>query len=216
MQNFSLRYSPIALLLFLISCGQNSSEVSSVPYFNDVSLTPLWVLSDSVNRLISHQVGSFSLTNQNDRVVNDNAMDDKITVVDFFFTRCPGICPKLSKNMARIQDSLAETEDILLLSYSVTPDVDSVPVLKKYADAHGAIDGVWHLLTGEKKMIYDLARTSFFADVDTGDNAFLHTELFYLIDGNRRIRGVYNGTLGTDVVQLVKDIQALRSEAKAS
>ena len=204
------------IVLLFVGCNQSPKDVSSLPYFNDSVMTPRWIPSDSVDRLALHHIGQFSLTNQQGETVTQDVMNGNITVVDFFFTRCPGICPKLSKNMARVQDSLAKTENILLLSYSVTPDVDSVSVLKSYADAHGAIDGVWHLLTGEKRIIYDLARTSFFADVDTGDDAFLHTELFYLIDGDRRIRGVYNGTLGTDVVQLVKDIRILQSEAKTS
>ena len=207
----AIRYS-LVIVLGMLGASGGRTERSSVPYFNGADLTPLWISSDSVDLLVPHTTGSFSLTNQNGEHVTEQEMENRITVVDFFFTSCPGICPTLSKNMARVQDSLKDLDDILLLSYSVTPEVDSVPVLKKYAEAQGAVDGTWHLLTGDRNSIYDLARTSYFADVDTSADAFLHTELFYLIDGDRRIRGVYNGTLGTDVVRLVEDIRALEEE----
>ena len=208
------RYSLILFLLLLVSCGKEESESTRLPYFDDSDMTPVWVAPDSVDMALTHTIGEFSLTDQDGKTVTQDMMNNQITVVDFFFTRCPGICPTLSKNMARVQDSLKSLDDLLLLSYSVTPDVDSVPVLKKYAEAQGAIEGTWHLLTGNKEEIYDLARESYFSDVDTGANAFLHTELFYLIDGERRIRGVYNGTLGTDVARLIEDIQVLQEETK--
>jgi len=111
--------------------------------------------------------------------------------------------------MARLQDSLDGIDDLLLLSFSVTPDVDSVPILRDYAATYGADPARWHLMTGRKREIYDLARTSFFADVDTTDDAFLHSETFWLLDRTGRIRGVYNGTLGADVVNLIGDVRRL-------
>ena len=205
--------SLFSLLLLLCSCSDKASQSSAIPYFNESGLTPLWVSSDSIDLVVPHRIGSFRLTDQNGKAVTEELMDNKITVVDFFFTSCPGICPTLSKNMARIQEQLADTSGILLLSYSVTPQADSVPVLKSYANAYGAIDGTWHLLTGDRGTIYDLARESYFANVDTGADAFLHTEYFYLIDGDRRIRGIYNGTLGTEVQNLLEDINQLKKES---
>ncbi|MCB0711420.1 MAG: SCO family protein [Ignavibacteriae bacterium] len=202
--------SLVAPLVILVGCADEPSLSSGVPYFNEATLTPLWVRADSVEKVITHRIGDFSLQDQDGEGFTQSAMEGKITVVDFFFTSCPGICPILSKNMARIQDSLKGEDGLLLLSYSVTPEADSVPILKKYAEAQGAIEGTWYLLTGNKSEIYGLARESFFANVDTGADAFLHTELFYLIDEDRHIRGVYNGTLGTDVVRLVEDIRMLR------
>jgi len=204
------------LLLTVAGCFESSEEpVTTLPYFNDTTLTPLWVSGDSVEAAISHRAGPFSFVDQRGESTTEALLDGKVTVVDFFFTTCPSLCPKLTRNMLRLQDSLTGVSDAMLLSISVTPERDSVPVLAAYAEANGIDYDRWRLLTGTHSMVYGTARGSFFADVDTGPRAFLHSETFYLLDGNRRIRGVYNGTLGTDIVQLVEDIRALETERKA-
>ena len=207
---FVFRTVVLLFVAFSGGCGEAEENVSALPYYNDESLTPLWVAADSVDGRIAHKVGNFSLTDQNDGVVTQKVMEGNITVVDFFFTSCPALCPKLTRSMLRIQDSIQGEPGVQLLSLSVTPEQDSVPVLKAYAEANGIDDAQWHLLTGSHSAIYSAAREHYFADVDTGANAFLHTETFYLVDGQRRIRGVYNGTLATDVVQLVEDIRTLQ------
>ena len=195
--------------LLLAGCGEERAKSPLLPYYNDSTLTPLFVADDSVETRITHKVGDFRLTDQNGREVTGEMMEGRITVIDFFFTRCPGICPTLSDNLARLQDSLSDVDDLLLLSFSVTPDIDSVPILKDYAETYGADDDVWRLMTGDRTSIYSFASTSLFADVDTGQDSFLHSETFFLIDQKRRIRGVYNGTLGAEVVNLIADVRAM-------
>lgn len=195
--------------LLILGCGEERTESPLLPYYNDSTLTPLFVADDSVEGRVTHQVGDFRLTDQNGREVTGEMMEGRITVIDFFFTRCPGICPTLSDNLARLQDSLSDVEDLLLLSFSVTPDIDSVPILKDYAESYGADDDRWRLMTGDRELIYSFARTSLFADVDTGQDSFLHSETFFLIDRERRIRGVYNGTLGPEVVNLIADVRGM-------
>ena len=162
-----------------------------------------------------HKIGPFSLTNQNGLKVTEQDYRNKIYVADFFFTTCQGICPKMTANMGLIQEAIKEDSQVKLVSFSVTPEIDSVAQLKKYALEKGVIDTKWNLLTGEKKHIYELARKSFFAaknDGDGGRNDMIHTENFILIDPDKRIRGFYDGTDTNVMKKLIADIKILQKE----
>ena len=162
-----------------------------------------------------HKIGPFSLTNQNGLKVTEQDYRNKIYVADFFFTTCQGICPKMTANMGLIQEAIKEDSQVKLVSFSVTPEIDSVAQLKKYALEKGVIDTKWNLLTGEKKHIYDLARKSFFAAKNDGDgnnNQLIHTENFILIDPDKRIRGFYDGTDSNVMKKLIADIKILQKE----
>lgn len=162
-----------------------------------------------------HKIADFKLKNQNNRWVTQNTFKNKIYLADFFFTTCPSICPIMTDNMSIIQDAFRNDPSILLLSHSVTPLIDSVAQLKKYALEKGVIDKKWHLVTGPKKEIYDLARQSYLA-VKTNQNddkyGMIHTENFILIDPDRRIRGFYDGTVREDMEKVKKDILNLKVE----
>ncbi len=140
----------------------------------------------------------------------------KIHVADFFFTSCSSICPVMTNHMKKIDSVYKDDQNIVLLSYSVTPWLDNVKVLKDYAERYHVKNPNWHFLTGSKAEIYTLARQSYFADEDLGftkdSTNFLHTEHFLLIDKNKRIRGIYNGTLELEIDQLIKDIAILKKE----
>ncbi|MEM9647447.1 MAG: SCO family protein [Bacteroidota bacterium] len=161
-----------------------------------------------------HTIADFELTNQNGKTITQDTYQDKIYVADFFFTTCPTICPIMTKNMAEIQKSILDDDDVMLLSHSVTPAIDSVAQLKKYAQEKGVIDNKWNLVTGEKKQIYELARKSYLAvktDGDGGPYDMIHTENFILVDKERRIRGFYDGTNPKEIKKLLKDLQILRA-----
>ncbi len=161
-----------------------------------------------------HTIEDFQLTNQNGQIVTQENYADKIYVADFFFTTCPTICPIMTKNMAQIQNSILDKSDVLLLSHSVTPQIDSVAQLKKYAIEKGVLDHKWNLVTGDKKQIYELARKSYLAvktDGDGGPYDMIHTENFILVDKERRIRGFYDGTNSEEIEKLLSDLQILRS-----
>jgi len=161
-----------------------------------------------------HTIANFELINQNGNLVTQEDYQDKIYVADFFFTTCPSICPIMTKNMGLIQENILNDNDIMLLSHSVTPKIDSVPQLKKYALEKGVIDKKWNLVTGDKKQIYELARKSYFAVTDDGDGGpfdMIHTENFILVDKERRIRGFYDGTKNEDIEKLLEDIQILKT-----
>ena len=160
-----------------------------------------------------HTVADFSLINQNGQTVTQADYANKIYIADFFFTTCPSICPIMTKNMAQIQSRIKEDREVMLLSHSVTPDIDSVAQLKKYAIAKGVDDTKWNLVTGDKKQIYDLARKSYLAVKEGGDGGsydMIHTENFMLIDKKRRIRGYYNGTKQKDIDKLMEDLKILK------
>ncbi|SDG71339.1 SCO family protein [Winogradskyella thalassocola] len=160
-----------------------------------------------------HKIADFSLTNQNGETITQDTYKDKIYVADFFFTTCQTICPIMTKNMERVQKAIINDDDIMLLSHSVTPKIDSVAQLKKYALEKGVIDRKWNLVTGDKKQIYELARKSYLA-VKTDGNGdqydMIHTENFMLIDKKRQIRGFYDGTKPEDIDRLLEDIETLK------
>ena len=161
-----------------------------------------------------HTIADFSLTNQNGEIVTQDDYKDKIYVADFFFTTCQTICPIMTDHMYQIQKEIISDDDIMLLSHSVTPKIDNVAQLKKYAKEKGVIDRKWNLVTGDKKQIYELARKSYLA-VKTDGNGdeydMIHTENFLLIDKKRQIRGFYDGTKPEDIERLLGDIEILKS-----
>lgn len=160
-----------------------------------------------------HTIANFKLVNQNGDTITQANYKDKIYVADFFFTTCPTICPIMTKNMAEIQDAILNDPEIMLLSHSVTPVIDSVPQLKKYALEKGVVDSKWNLVTGDKKQIYELARKSYLAvknDGDGGPYDMIHTENFILVDKEKRIRGFYDGTNPEDIDKLLADIKILK------
>jgi len=161
-----------------------------------------------------HTIADFSLTNQNGQTITQKDYEGKIYVADFFFTTCPSICPIMTKNMATIQTEILDDDEVLLLSHSVTPEIDSVAQLKKYALEKGVVDAKWNLVTGDKKQIYELARKSYLAVKDDGDGGpydMIHTENFMLIDKEKRIRGTYDGTNPEEIETLLKDLAILKA-----
>jgi len=165
-----------------------------------------------------HTIMDFSLTDQTGGTFTLADVGDRIIVSDFFFTTCPTICPKMTVEMARVQEVFKNEPRLLLLSHSVTPEIDSVEVLAAYADLHGADPARWRFLTGPRKQIYALARRSYFAAMDEGDGGpddFVHTENFVLVDPQRRLRGFYDGTSTQDVDRLIGDIRKLLKEGKS-
>ena len=162
-----------------------------------------------------HKIAPFSFENQNGKTITEDDYEGKIYIADFFFTTCSTICPKMTANMVNIQEEILNDSTVMLLSYSVTPKIDSVPQLKKYAIEKGVNDQKWNLLTGNKKEIYTLARKSYFVvkeDGDGGPHDMIHTENFVLVDPDKRIRGYYDGTSKTAMDSLKLDLVTLKEE----
>lgn len=213
------KYSYIVLFFVLLSActkQEKVDKVSTLPFFTSASFTPQWIATSQEQYAKIHSIPDFSFVNQDGIAVNKQTYKDKIYVADFFFVSCPGICPKLTKNMGALQERFREDKEVLLLSHTVMPWRDSVPVLKEYALENKIDSQKWNLVTGDKDAIYKLARTAYFADEDFAktqdEEAFIHTENFVLIDKKGRIRGVYNGTLEIETKRLIRHIEMLKKE----
>jgi len=169
----------------------------SLPIYSPRDINPELVDSTVQHIGNDHKIADFSFTNQNGKLITQKDYENTIYVADFFFTTCPTICPKMTDNMVWLQNQLKNNPKVKLLSFSVTPDIDTPEVLKKYALEKGVDDSRWNLVTGDKKDIYYLARKSYLA-VKTGKPEemydMVHTENFILVDKNKRIRGFYDGT----------------------
>jgi protein SCO1/2 len=164
---------------------------------------------------IEHSVAEFELYSQEGDTISLANLKGKIYVADFFFTTCGNICPKMTTQMKGLHDYYINDEDVMFVSHTVYPEIDSVDVLKAYAEKYDVNSEKWIMLTGPKQEIYSLARKSYFAvltEGDGGERDFIHTENFVLMDKKQRIRGYYDGTLPEDMERLKKDIEILRLE----
>jgi protein SCO1/2 len=200
----------VLILLVLTSC---SKKEDTLPFYNSPTFNPIWDVSN-VNNF--HKIRDFSLIDQDGQTFTERNIEGKICVVDFFFTSCPGICPKMTNSLSTVSKAFKKDTDFLILSHSVTPDKDNPAVLKKYAERKKINTKSWKLLTGKKSEIYDLGRNYYFVDENLGEKKseddFLHTENFVLLDKNQRIRGIYNGLDVDAVNQLIEDIKILQKE----
>jgi len=204
--NLSLKLIPVFALLILISCKESKPSLV-MPVYGPKTL----VNSDTVY----HTIGNFSLTNQYGEIVTQDNMKNKIVISNFFFATCQSICPEMSTNLTYVQELFAKDDSLLILSHSVNPLHDTVEVLMTYATTYSAVKNKWHLLTGDKKVIYDLAKNSYLVNAledDGTPEGFLHSELFLLIDSKSRIRGMYDGTDKADVEKLVAAVKLLKTE----
>jgi len=203
---------------FCSGCSEGKSEVEtkktdsvvSLPYYDSPDFTPIW---DPNGSDTLHSVSDFLFTDQNGGSVSEKTTEGKIYLVNFFFSTCGSICPKMMRNMEKVQNEFRESDDVLFISHTVMPWMDSVEILKKYSTNFNVIDSKWYFVTGQKSEIYNLARTSYFVEEEPGftkdSTEFLHTEHFILIDKNRHLRGIYNGTLELEMERVIDDINLL-------
>jgi protein SCO1 len=169
----------------------------------------------SIVDTVYHTIGDFSFINQYGDTVTQTDVEGKVKIVDFFFVDCQTICPKMSSQLKRVQERIRTTDEIVILSHTVNPESDSVPVLSRYAEEYGAIRNKWHLLTGDKKELYRIAREGYLVNAlqgDGGPDDFIHTELFVLVDHKNRIRGFYDGTSATAVDTLIDELKVLMKQ----
>ena len=223
MASFFKKYKLFITTLFVLSC------IIITLFYNILSPTrilpiyqPAQVNYELVDSTIQyqkkyHRIANFSLTNQNGDTITQEFYKDKIYVADFFFTTCQTICPIMTDHMYDIQKQTISDPEVLLLSHSVTPEVDNVAQLKRYAKKKLVNSSKWNLVTGNKKQIYELARKSYLAVKNAGNGGpfdMIHTENFMLIDKKRQIRGFYDGTDSEEIERLLEDIKVLKASYK--
>lgn len=196
------------ILLALISCKEVSvTNEASLPFFGEKKVIN--------NDTVYHVIKPFLFINQYNEKVTEQTTEGKIYVADFFFASCQSICPQMSSQLTYVQRAFEKNDSVLILSHTVNPLHDTVKVLNDYATQYGAVKNKWHLLTGNKKDIYDLAKESYLVNAlqdDGTPEGFLHSELFVLVDAKRRIRGYYDGTDSLAVVKLINDITILTKQ----
>ena len=201
------------LLFAFYGCMQPKN---TLPFYNSADFTAEWIRpSDDIYSTI-HTIDTFALKNQLGYTITKDSLDGSIYVANFFFTTCPGICPKMTGNLAILQDKYAKEKQFKLVSFSVMPWIDSVSQLKEYGDLHAINPAKWYLLTGKKERIYQLGRQSYFSErrlgLDKDSSAFLHTESMLLVDKKGRIRGIYNATDKAEIKRITEDIDILLNE----
>ncbi len=203
-------FSIASAILFLFYEALTPKKVLPIFQPNDVNYELVDSSIQHVKRF--HKIKNFEFLNQNGETISEKDYDGFIYVADFFFTTCPSICPIMTNNMVKIQNFIRDKEKVKLLSFSVTPDIDSVSVLKEYSIKKGVDDKYWNLLTGDKSKIYSLARKSFLVvkeNTESDSHNLIHTENFVLVDREKRIRGYYDGTDDIDMQVLKEDIEIL-------
>lgn len=214
-QMFRIVFLLVVSSSILFSCSDKEPQTIQLPYYNDADFTPLFIIDETeINKKITHEISDFHFLNQDSAWVTNSYIEGKIHVANFIFTRCGSICPVMTHNFKKISDTFKADTNFVMLSFSVTPWIDKPYVLKKYKQDNAIENPNWHFLTGNKSDIYTLARTSYFAEEDIGyskdSSEFLHTEHIILVDKNKRIRGIYNGTLEFEMIQLSDDIKTLK------
>ncbi|MGE4345776.1 MAG: SCO family protein [Flavobacteriaceae bacterium] len=194
----------LILLCIVASCSEESEKL---PYLGNPTI---------VNNIeIQHTIKDFSFLNQDSLVVTNDTFKNKIYIADFIFLRCPTICPVMNMELKRVYDTFKDNENVLFVSHTVDPENDTIPVLKAYSENLEVNPKKWHFLWGEQNDIFDIAKNSYFTqayeDLDA-PGGYAHSGGFILVDKNRHIRGVYDGTNSVDVDRLIKEIVILLNE----
>ena len=207
---------PALLFLFLKFFGQNHYNVRT--YF-PVSVDSVKVTGSVRLDTVFHEIPPFKFTSQDGEPVTNETFKDDIYVVDFIFTKCPNVCPKMTSQMTRVQDAFENNDEVKILSHTVDPKNDSAEVLNDYAAEYRAKKGKWYFVTGAKKELYDIARNGYYVTAVEGDGGktdFIHTEKFVLVDQNRHIRGYYNSLDPEEIDRLIVEIKVLLYEKNRS
>jgi len=195
-----------AIVVSTSNASRAQAATETLPYYDSVDLTPRWNIS-------GHRIAPFVMTTQAGEKLSSEDLAGRVYLASFIYTRCASICPRLVENLMKVQKAVTDPR-VLMVSFSVTPALDTPVVLADFARDRGIDVARWKLLTGEQTTIYALARDSFFADdtrlAGTGaDNDFLHTEKIALVDGTGRLRGIYNGTQPAEIDHAIEDIGRL-------
>jgi protein SCO1/2 len=199
---------PAAFLAWYFYSKKQDAPIRYLPYFGPKSY-------GEARDTTYHTVPDFEFTDQYGEKVNKSTFKDKIYVTEYFFTTCKSICPVMNNNLEKIYREFGDSADFMILSHTVDPETDSVPVLKNYADAHGVKDKKWLFVTGKKEDLYRLARKGYLLNAEEGNGGeedFIHTQNFALVDKESHLRGFYDGTDSLETQRMRQDINLLLKE----
>ena len=208
------KYTYLLFILFAFTqCNPATEEAKELPILGNRYVEDKTVDGKTVSDTVYHRIADFEFINQMGEKVNNETVNGKVYVADFFFTSCPTICPIMKKEMLRVYDKFKDNPNFMILSHSIDPGYDTQDVLFEYADRLGIKDAeTWNFLTGEPQKIFEIGQTSYLTTAMEDQNepgGFLHSGAFLLIDQKGRIRGVYDGTKSDQVDRLMKDIPKL-------
>ncbi len=205
---FALLFLPLGILVFYFTKGRENKPLKQLAYYGPKTY-------EGKSDTVYHTLPSFSFINQDGEVFTDKNITGKIIVAEYFFTTCKSICPIMNNNLEKVADAFKGTKDVMILSHTVDPETDSVPTLAMYSHLHHADNRLWVFLTGKKEELYGLARKGYLLNAEEGDGGeedFIHTQNFALLDKEKHIRGFYDGTDSLEIVRLIKEIEILRRE----
>ncbi|MBX2843428.1 MAG: SCO family protein [Flammeovirgaceae bacterium] len=205
----------VVVFILIFGCSSPKKEDPKLPIMGRRETTEKEVNGKMVIDTTYHTIGDFKFLDQDSNWVSQGTFKDKIYVADFFFTSCPTICPKMKAQMLRVYDKFLENDKVLILSHSIDPETDSVGRLREYAERLGIKSDKWHMVTGEKQDIYRIGQESYIVTAKEDENVeggFLHSGAFLLVDKDRQIRGIYDGTDELKVNKLIQDIPRLLKE----
>lgn len=206
------KYIQLGCLFFLIGACKEVKSNFELPILGRNKIISREVNGILTKDTIPHRIADFSFINQDGAKVTNSTFKNKIYVADFFFINCPSICPEMSKQMYRIYEKFLQNDNVSLLSHTIDPKYDTVAALAKYARLLGVNSKKWQFVTGDKEQIYDIGETSYMVVASEDKDApggFIHSGAFLLIDKERQVRGVYDGTVDSQVDLLIKDINKL-------
>ena len=207
-------------VLIIFSCqkmskiNKDSEYTIELPYYNEPTFTPIWLDKSDPKIKNIHSIKTFDFQNQEGKWISQSNLKGKIYIANFFFTSCTTVCPKMATNLLKVQNEFSNNDKVKIMSHTVMPWVDNQKRLKEYGKINNIDSKFWYLLTGPKDEIYKIARESYFADEGFGKSVttiddFIHTEKFFLIDSNNKIRAIYNGTLSLEISRMIEDIKSL-------
>ena len=205
-------YLLLLIVVFLSACSSSEEQEAKLPYLGRHDFVEKTVNNEKVVDTLYHQVADFQFVNQDSTVVTPATFEDKIYVTDFFFTSCPTICPVMKTQMLRVYEEFKDHEEVALLSHSIDPEYDTVALLHDYAERLGVNNGQWHFVTGDKEQIYNLGLNSYMVTAmedNQEPGGYIHSGAFILVDKDRHIRGMYDGTKPEQVDQLIQDMKKL-------
>ncbi len=205
---FALLLLPLGILVFYFTKSKDDKSLRQLAYYGPKTY-------EGKSDTVYHTLPSFSFVNQNGEVFTDKNIIGKIIVAEYFFTTCKSICPIMNNNLEKVANAYKGTKDVMILSHTVDPETDSVPTLAMYSHLHHADNRFWVFLTGKKEELYGLARKGYLLNAEEGDGGeedFIHTQNFALVDKEKHIRGFYDGTDSLEIVRLIKEIDILRRE----
>lgn len=208
-----MKYSLCFFALILIGCATPKEE--NLPIMGRKEITEKEVNGEMIADTVYHQIGDFSFINQDSVEVTHDTFKNQIYIADFFFTSCPTICPIMKTQMLRVYDTIQNIDDVKILSHTIDPEYDTVALLKDFAERLGVSSDRWHFVTGEQQKIYEMGQRSYMVTALEDSNepgGFVHSGAFILVDKERRVRGLYDGTKVDQVDRLIRELAVLRRE----